>query len=380
MSFQVDVRSLFLIMAAIQAVIFSVLLLERGFRLVRLSDKLLAGFLISLAATLSEHIAGWMGWYDSQELTFFPFGGNFLFAPLAYLYVKSITNTQFKLTGKDWLNFIPASIYFTFHISIWQFPLADKMDLMEDFARNEVFLIEGAIDLLILTIYTILAIRHYRAYLLWLPTEFSNLTPVSLIWIRNFLFILFLVCLVEWGFGLATLWVNYSYDVRFWDFFIRALLLYYLSIAGYTSTHHTNLVFENPKATEIIKPTKFKTSNEDDQLINRIRTYMSEIKPYLHAELTLNQLAQQLNLPAANVSQSINSSMGKNFNDFVNEYRVREVCSRLQAGDHKTKTLLGVGMDCGFNSKATFNRSFKKITGVTPKEWLENQNSAPQII
>jgi len=366
-------------MAAIQAGIFSALFLVRGFRQARLSDKLLAGFLISLAATLSEHIAGWMGWYDSQELTFFPFGGNFLFAPLAYLYVKSITNIQFKLSWKEWINFIPASFYFTFHLSIWQFPLADKMELMEVFARNEVFLIEGAIDLLILTIYTILAIRHYRAYLLWLPTEFSNLTPVSLIWIRNFLYILFLVCLVEWGFGLATLWINYSYDVRFWDFFIRALLLYYLSIAGYVSTHPNHVVFENKGTTEVTKPSSFKTNIADDQLINRIRTYMSEAKPYLRVELTLNQLAQQLNLPAATVSQSINSSLGKNFNDFVNEYRVLEVCSRLKAGDHKTKTLLGVGMDCGFNSKATFNRSFKKITGFTPKDWLENQNSESQL-
>lgn len=379
MSFQVDVRSLFLIMAAIQAGIFSVLLFVRSFRQARLSDKLLAGFLISLAATLSEHIAGWMGWYDSQELTFFPFGGNFLFAPLAYLYVKSITNIQFKLSWKECLNFVPASIYFTFHLSIWQFPLADKMELMEVFAQSGVFLIEGVIDLLILTIYTVLAIRHYRAYLLWLPTEFSNLTPVSLIWIRNFLFILFLVCVVEWGFGLATLWVNYSYDVRFWDFFVRALLLYYLSIAGYVSTYNHSLVFENKGVIEALRPSSSKTNTVEDQLINRISIYMSENKPYLQVELTLSQLAQQLNLPVAIVSQSINSSLGKNFNDFVNEYRVREVCSRLQAGDHKTKTLLGVGMDCGFNSKATFNRSFKKIIGLTPKEWLENQNSESQL-
>ena len=375
MSFQIDLRSLFLMMAAIQAVIFSILLLERGIRLQRLSDKVLAVFLISVAATLNEHIAGWMGWYNSQTLTFFPFGNNFLFAPLAYLYVKSITNTHYKLEGKEWLNFIPAALYFIIHFSIWPIQVPEKIKLMETFARNNFFLVEGVIDLMILTFYTVLAIRHYRAYITWLPFEFSNLLPVSLIWIRNFLIILFMVCLVEWAFGLTSLWFDYGYEVRFWDYFIRALLLYYLSIAGYVSTHRNDVVFENIGTTERSQSSPPRVKNVDNQLIERIKMHMNEARPYLDVELTLNQLAQGLRLPVASVSQAINSGLGKNFNDFVNEYRVQEICSRLKAGDHKTKTLLGVGMDCGFNSKATFNRSFKKVTGLTPKEWVDQHVS-----
>ncbi len=44
----------------------------------------------------------------------------------------------------------------------------------------------------------------------------------------------------------------------------------------------------------------------------------------------------------------------------------------LKAGEQKNQTLLGIAFDCGFNSKATFNRAFKKQTGLSPKEWIEN--------
>ena len=62
-----------------------------------------------------------------------------------------------------------------------------------------------------------------------------------------------------------------------------------------------------------------------------------------------------------------------NFNDFINYYRVLAVQEKLKGGEHKRQTLLGIAYDAGFNSKATFNRAFKKVTGLSPKEWLEKE-------
>jgi AraC-like DNA-binding protein len=374
MNYQIDLRSFFLLLAALQALIFASLLIFRATRDQRLSDKLLTFFLVALAATLSEHIAGWMNWYQGQGLTFFPFGSNFLYAPLAYLYVKSVTNAQYRFRGKEWLHLLPAVLYFIVHLSIWSMAVPEKMKLIEILGRNNYFFIEGAIDLLVLTLYTVLAVRHYFAYIQWLGNEFSNLLPLTLTWLRNFLIILAAVCVVDWGFGLVSLFYNYWHDVRYWDYFIRAILLYYLSIAGYTHTQRTDLVFQDAKPTELVTES-IKTSSEESLPKAQVVKYVNETKPYLDAELTLNQLAQQLSLPASLVSQTINSSLGKNFNDFINEYRVQEICARLKMGEHKSKTLLGVGLDSGFNSKATFNRSFKKVTGITPKEWLDSQNT-----
>lgn len=375
MNYQIDLRSFFLILAALQALIFASLLIFRGVRHQRLSDKLLAAFLITLAFTLSEHIAGWMGWYKTQALTFFPFGNNFLFAPLSYLYVKSITNITYRLRGKEWLHFFPATIYFIIHFSIWPMDVAVKLKLLDLLAQKQYYFIEGTIDLLILTVYTLLSIFHYRAYLKWLPSEFSNIVPLNLTWLRNFLIILAVVCVVELAFAIIGLFYSIWYDVRYWDYFVRAILLYYLSIAGYLFTQRSELIFSAINTIEPESPSINSKATTENLPTQQLLQHLQSAKPYLDAELTLHQLAQQLNLPSSLVSQTINTGLGKNFNDFINEYRVTEICTRLKAGEHKSKTLLGVGMDSGFNSKATFNRSFKKVTSLTPKEWADQHAS-----
>jgi AraC-like DNA-binding protein len=65
-----------------------------------------------------------------------------------------------------------------------------------------------------------------------------------------------------------------------------------------------------------------------------------------------------------------------NFNDFVNYYRVQAVVEKLKMGEQKTQTLLSIAYDCGFNSKATFNRAFKKAMGTSPKNWMEQEGLA----
>lgn len=98
--------------------------------------------------------------------------------------------------------------------------------------------------------------------------------------------------------------------------------------------------------------------------------FMEENKPYLDPELSLQKLARQLGIQANALSRLINDGTGRNFNDFINVYRVQDMMNMLRSGEQKTQTLLGIAFDCGFNSKATFNRAFKKATGLSPREWI----------
>ena len=70
------------------------------------------------------------------------------------------------------------------------------------------------------------------------------------------------------------------------------------------------------------------------------------------------------------LSHVISKGFAKNFNDFVNEYRIDEVKAKLKNVD--APTLMAIAFDSGFNSKATFNRAFKKFTCVAPKEFQGN--------
>ena len=96
---------------------------------------------------------------------------------------------------------------------------------------------------------------------------------------------------------------------------------------------------------------------------------MTAEKPYLNPQLNLNDLSKTLGVNTAVLSFAINKGFNVNFNDFVNEFRIREVKEKLQNPEAENLTLLAVAFDCGFNSKATFNRAFKKFTGTSPKEF-----------
>jgi YesN/AraC family two-component response regulator len=85
--------------------------------------------------------------------------------------------------------------------------------------------------------------------------------------------------------------------------------------------------------------------------------------------LTLQQLADKLQLPTYQVSQAINEGMKKNFYDLVNGYRVEEAKRLLVDLKNKNYTILSVGFEAGFNSKTTLNTVFKKFTGFTPTEF-----------
>ena len=107
------------------------------------------------------------------------------------------------------------------------------------------------------------------------------------------------------------------------------------------------------------------------ELSRRVIKLMELEKVYLETELTLQQLANKLKVPAYQVSQTLNEGMGKNFYDLVNGYRVEEAKELLLDPRNRNYTILSVGFEAGFNSKTTFNAVFKKFTGLTPTEFRD---------
>lgn len=87
---------------------------------------------------------------------------------------------------------------------------------------------------------------------------------------------------------------------------------------------------------------------------------------YKDPALSLNSLAEKLTLSPHELSRIINTVLKKNFNDFINEYRVTYVIQKMQDPTYHHITLLGIAYESGFNSKTTFNRTFKQMTGKSP--------------
>ncbi|WP_157740538.1 FtsX-like permease family protein [Mucilaginibacter xinganensis] len=100
---------------------------------------------------------------------------------------------------------------------------------------------------------------------------------------------------------------------------------------------------------------------------------------YEDAELTLTSLAVKLKIHPHDLSRIINTGMEKNFSDFINEFRVRAIVGKMQDPAYDRLTLLGIAYESGFNSKTTFNRVFKEMTGKTPVEYKNSLNKEVPI-
>jgi AraC-like DNA-binding protein len=90
---------------------------------------------------------------------------------------------------------------------------------------------------------------------------------------------------------------------------------------------------------------------------------------YLKPELSLNLLAQYTGIPSKTISAVLNQHLNTSFNEFVNEYRVRAFKQKLCTDAVKHLTIAGIAAECGFSSQATFQRSFKQLTGLSPSEF-----------
>jgi AraC-like DNA-binding protein len=125
---------------------------------------------------------------------------------------------------------------------------------------------------------------------------------------------------------------------------------------------------------------KYEKNKLKDDLLpeykNKLMQFMDEEQPYLNSRLTINQLASSIEIPVHHLSQILNEKIGQNFFEFINSYRVSEVKKRFLNPEYKNLTLLGIALESGFNSKASFNRIFKQMTQQTPTEFIKDQKAA----
>ncbi len=110
----------------------------------------------------------------------------------------------------------------------------------------------------------------------------------------------------------------------------------------------------------------------------RLKEAVAVNRLYEDPELSLATLAGKLSIPPHELSRIINTGLEKNFNDLINEFRVREIVRKMRDPANDGLTLLGIAYDSGFNSKTTFNRVFKELTGKTPVEYKNSlKNEVP---
>jgi ligand-binding sensor domain-containing protein/AraC-like DNA-binding protein len=108
-------------------------------------------------------------------------------------------------------------------------------------------------------------------------------------------------------------------------------------------------------------------SSQHQALLN----LMKEKKPYLDPELKMSYLTAELKCTPKELSLIFKESIKQSFTDFINGYRVEEFKDKIKNHELKRYTIIALSEQCGFNSKSSFFRIFKKITGITPLEYMK---------
>lgn len=387
MLFEFGPRSSLLLIFFVHLCVYALLFWKRGRLQERLSDKLLGTFFLLSALFIFPWMSGFAGWYDTQpyrEVLFYvPFIHALYFGPLLYLYLKSLTNSQYQLSRKDWLHFLPGSLYLLWCLIV---VITDKVII------GDYYIMNGKTDPdfdtwygwawgASILVYLLSAIRYYRQYIRFSDLELSFADAVSFKWLRNFLYAFALLTVLLLSEHILLLFIELFYIRAWYYFFAFALITYYMAISAYSVSPTSRLNFEPAMLSEYTQalPSASHADNPPNpdqswmqEWKDKVEEMMAVQKIYLEPELTLTDLAKKIGTNTSLLSKVINGVYGKNFNDYVNEFRVREAIRLMQRPDYQNFNLLAVAYDAGFNSKSTFNRAFKKMTGKSPKDYLLN--------
>jgi len=192
---------------------------------------------------------------------------------------------------------------------------------------------------------------------------------------------------------------QYYYSFKIFDkiilfLFIPACYIYILTNLYKQRPKKTNtfrLRFWTAKFTAYINPQynsrhkivrKYKDETKQPVLLNmsqeriieikgNIRNHFSRNKPFLKHGYSLRMLSEEVHLPLHQLSAFINSYYKKNFNDFVNEYRILSCIEKLLKKEWEFKKLESIAEESGFNNRNTFTSAFKKATGLNPSEFIK---------
>ena len=157
------------------------------------------------------------------------------------------------------------------------------------------------------------------------------------------------------------------------SFFI--LVIIYLGYEGYKYLK-TNLILKtdlvSSRNKNFSRPFYTLSRDECKMIAFKLDALILKEKPYLNKELTLRELAEKLEISDKKLSTFLNKSLNISFYDFINKCRVKMIKEKLKDERFSKYTLDGLSDFCGFNSKSSFYRAFKKETGLSPLQFKKN--------
>jgi AraC-like DNA-binding protein len=359
------------------------------------SARLLAGYLLSISV-----ISLFSALYHTNFFLFFPHVPRTMVflslsaSPFAYLYVRSVLRQQYAWTKSDFLFFIPAVLYTINMIPFYAMPRDEKLVIIrQQLADNSIIALEpegwlpqGWGIILRMVYGVVLASFQVKMLVNWRKKNSEKLIPQNQAmfrWLIGFTMLVlssFIILLIEYAFQISyffdfyrliTLTMTVSICITCIFLFLQPNLLY--GLTGWFQEANESTISE-PEIAIAQETTPSNTFSKETERSYRalLESHLTNQQPFLKVGYKIGDLSKELDIPTYILSAFINQAYGKNFNEWVNEYRVHYLKGLLQKNpDFRKYTFEALGNLAGFNSRTTFIAAVKKTTQKTPSEFFE---------
>lgn len=328
-------------------------------------------FLFLWSLFWSDEIAGYSGYAVAFQSFMVPVHFIQFFTPIVfYLSIVCFTNPNFR--------FRLADIKFLILPAIYLILLLLQHSQVADNQKTISVLLLGLI-LTQVILYTILSYLQIRKHQKKILAFASDTVEIDLSWLEYIISSILLLSLV------VTMY-NVFFNALTLNVFINVFFLVIIFFIAYYALkqkeifpmnenmrNEINLINEEEQSEEL----KRKILSDSDLLT--FKSILGEImnvqKPYLNSELNLIKLAELINMTPHQLSYVINTGFNENFFNYINSYRVEKAKELLVKEEMNKLSILGIAFESGFNSKTSFNTTFKKITGQTPSEFKKRSTA-----
>lgn len=299
----------------------------------------------------------------------------FLMGPFVYLYVKSVLRK--KLAPQSWLGWLqvlsilPSIIYLFYFLLL---PATERIDLLIHNIDNGVWIINALNGLFYvqMTAYLFISYRTIKRYLIESDSSTNNKdsNQLNVSWIKALLQIdLVIMCV-------SVIPCFYFSNERTSNVIAQLTMNIQLIYIFTKTTWQTGVFPSELKSEEKPKETVLKIADDlVEEYLKKLSVFMDEKKPYLMEDCTIQSISEETSISVHHLSNILNQRFEKNFSDFINQYRINEAKRMLSSSLSDRMTLEAIGYECGFGSKSSFNKAFKKLTNFTPSEYRNHSKS-----
>lgn len=307
--------------------------------------------------------------WEKPLFRYFPLAIDLVIQPAFYLYFLAVSVVNFKFKKKYLLHYLPAFVFMLHALIVYFSALsvndpAQKANIASRLYYNEVKEIEDYLSVISFFTYFYLCYKTLNIQ----AKEKAEATKDELKrkWLKNIVVLFFILStLLALCVVLETATKLGAHTFLHWIVFYSYLsfFLYYISI---TSIRLPEIVILpiSPMAKKVDK----------DKVIviaGKLKEIIEQEKLYQNADLTIQELAKKMNVSISTLSYVINNHYKSTYRDFINEYRINAVKEMLLNSSKQNLSILGIALEMGFSSEASFYRIFKSKVGISPKEFRE---------